>query len=184
VVADAITQSLKVIALGQRSPTNGRALHIDPVQAKSTAERLYDSLAEAKQLTAQVAMHLDSDLRRRLFAQLDDLLNLDDWHDDDTPLTGSSFSTFLRMILFVNPDRRPGLGLSNHGNLVAAWTVGGDRLTIECLPKDTVRWSLSCEIDGDRERAAGETQVVRLPDVLNSFKPQRWFARGSHSAAI
>ena len=39
------------------------------------------------------------------------------------------------MIIFHNPSRRPGFGVSNRGYLIAAWTSGSDRLTIEFLPK-------------------------------------------------
>ncbi len=143
---------------------------------KPLPERLYDALARIKLLTAQVAMHLDTEWRRHVFERLDDLLDAEDWHEDDDPIKASSFETFLRMIIFHNPSRRPGFGVSNRGYLIAAWTSGSDRLTIECLPNDTVRWVLSCEVDGEAERAAGETSVRRLMEVLAPYSPPRWFA--------
>ena len=143
---------------------------------KSLPERLYDALARVKLLTAQVAMHLDSEWRNRVFAQLDDLLDAEDWHEDDDPIKASSFETFIRMIVFHGPSRRPGFGLSNRGHLIAAWTTGSDRLTIEFLPRDIVRWVLSCEVDSETERAAGETPVRRLMEVLAPYSPLRWFA--------
>ena len=100
---------------------------------KPLPERLFDVLASVKLLTAQVAMHLDAEWRNRIFEQLDDLLDAKDWHEDDDPLKASSFETFLRMIIFHNLTRRPGVGQSNRGNLIAAWTTGSDRLTIEFL---------------------------------------------------
>ena len=142
---------------------------------KSCAEQLYDALAEAKVMTAQIAMHLDSDWQAELFAELDDLLKLEDWHEDDKPFGGSSFATFLRVILIEKPKCRPGLGVSDLGNLIAAWTNGTARLTLECYPGDMIRWVLSCKIDDEVERAAGETQVRRLPTVLQPFFPDRWF---------
>ena len=153
---------------------------IDPRVLKrrpaSTAERLHAALASAKVMTSDVAMHLDREWRDRLFAQLDDLLNVEDWHEDDEPLLDESFRTFLRLILYQKPKRRPGLGLSHRGHLIAAWTAGADRLTLECAPGDTVRWVLCCEINGERERAAGETHVARLPEILQPYRPDRWFA--------
>lgn len=153
---------------------------IDPQAPKlrpaATAERLDAALASAKVMTSNVVMHLDREWRDRLFAQLDDLLNVEDWHEDDEPLLDESFRTFLRLILYQKPKRRPGLGLSHRGHLIAAWTTGPDRLTLECAPDDTIRWVLSCEINGERERAAGETHVARLPEILRPYGPDRWFA--------
>ena len=149
----------------------------------STAERLHDALTMAKVKTSEVVMHLDGEWRDRLFAQLDDLLDIEDWHEDDEPLLDESFGTFLRLILHQKPKRRPGLGLSHRGHLIAAWTAGADRLTLECAPKDTVRWVLSCEVDGERERAAGETHVARLPEILRPYRPERWFADAADEAA-
>jgi hypothetical protein len=153
---------------------------IDPrvvqVQPASMAERLDTALASAKVMTSNVVMHLDREWRDRLFAQLDDLLDIEDWHEDDEPLLDASFRTFLRLILYQKPKQRPGLGLSHRGHLIAAWTRGADRLTLECAPDDTVRWVLSCEVNGERERAAGETHVARLPEILQPYSPDRWFA--------
>jgi hypothetical protein len=142
----------------------------------STAERLHAALASAKVMTSEVVMHLDREWRDRLFDQLDDLLDVEDWHEDDEPLLDESFRTFLRLILYQKPGRRPGLGLSHRGHLIAAWTAGADRLTLECGADDTIRWVLSCEIHGARERAAGETHVARLPEILRPYGPDRWFA--------
>ena len=143
---------------------------------KPLPEKLYDALARVKLLTAQVAMHLDTEWRSRIFEQLDDLLDAEDWHEDDDPIKAPSFETFLRMIIFHNPSHRPGFGVSNRGYLIAAWTSGSDRLTTECLPNDKVRWVLSCEVDDETERAAGETPVRRLMEVLAPYSPPRWFA--------
>ena len=143
---------------------------------KPLPEKLYDALARVKLLTAQVAMHLDAEWRSRIFEQLDDLLDAEDWHEDDDPIKASSFQTFLRMIIFHNPSRRPGFGVSNRGYLIAAWTSGSDRLKIECRPNDTVRWVLSCEVDGEIERASADTPVRRLMEVLAPYSPPRWFA--------
>lgn len=146
-------------------------------------EQLHDALARAKMLTSQVAMHLDDDWRNRLFEQLDDLLDLEDWHAGDEPIEAESFQTFLRMIIYHRSVRRPGLGLSDRGFLIAAWTKDGDRLTMEFFPDDRIRWVLSCETDGQLERASGETSVRRLMEVLAPYKPLRWLANATHQTA-
>ncbi len=177
--AKIISDSLKAI---QERQTLGRPIDkLAETEAPWDAdtplpEKLYDALARVKLLTAQVAMHLDTEWRSRIFEQLDDLLDAEDWHENDDPINASSFETFLRMIILHNLSRRPGFGISNRGYLIAAWTSGSDRLTIEFLPKDTIRWVLSCEVDGETERAAGETPVRRLMEVLAPYRPRRWFA--------
>jgi hypothetical protein len=137
--------------------------------------RLFDALAAAKILASQVAMHLDQNWRNELFHQIDSLHDPAEWETDDQPLRGESFSTFLKAVLSIKPERRPGFGLSVEGNLIAAWTTGHDRLTIEFLPSDRVRWVLSRKAEGDTERFAGETGVGRLFSGLKNFNVEHWF---------
>jgi hypothetical protein len=176
---DAIVESFRHRSGGQQLS----APRSDQLEGKPVDEQLYESLAQAKVLTAQVAMHLERSWRSRLFKQLDDLLNPEDWHGGDIPIEAGSFATFLRMIIHVAPKRRPGLGISNEGNLIAAWTSGSDRLTLEFRPHDGVRWMVTCDVDGERERAAGDTSVARLPEVLASYRPDRWFENGDPTTA-
>jgi hypothetical protein len=103
------------------------------------------------------------------------LLAAEDWDVSDQPPSVESFSTFLRMLIFLKPLRRPGLGASSDRTVVASWTTGNDRLTMECLPDDGIRWHLSVLIDDNRERAAGLTPVQRLANVLAPYQPDRWF---------
>ena len=145
-----------------------------PDAPRSLEEQLYDALAAFKIQTAQVAMHLDREWRTSL-RQLDSLLAPEDWEADDPPPTLGSYSTFLRMLTMLRPKRRPGLGATDDGHLIATWTTGDDRLTLECLPKDIVRWHLSVTINGERERAAAETPLYRLTEVLRAYDPSRWF---------
>jgi hypothetical protein len=76
-----------------------------------------------------------------------------------------------------------GLGATHDGHLIATWTVGEDRLTIECLPKDIARWHLSVLIDGERERAAANTPLQRLSQVLQPYDPNRWFRHANNIPA-
>ncbi len=145
-------------------------------QPVSLEEQLYNSRAAFKVRTAAIAMHLPTDWRTRLFHQVDSLLNLDDWDKSDTPISEASFATLLRMVLLIQAKRRPGLGATSDGHVIATWTVGNDRLTIECRPDDEIRWIVVCETNSDRESAAGQTVLARLPDVLKPYAPERWFA--------
>jgi hypothetical protein len=129
-------------------------------------------------------MHLDREWRMRFFAQIDSLLSFDDWDKADLTISDGSFMTLLRMLLLIRAKRRPGLGASGDGHVIAMWTLGNDRLTIECLPADVVRWIVLREIDSDRESAAGQTTLPRLLEVLQPYVPQRWFSdEGSKTPA-
>jgi hypothetical protein len=139
-------------------------------------DTLYTALARCKVKTNQFAMHFGSDWQRRFFAQLDALMSKDDWVESDTPVTEASFTTLMRLLLTMRGKRRPGLGLGNGGRVIAAWTNGADRLTIECLPDDRVRWIVSQSVDGESDAAAGDTTLALLPERLAPFNPDKWFA--------
>lgn len=151
-------------------------------QPLSLKEQLYDARAACKVKTAAVAMHLPPDWRTRFFSQIDSLLDAESWDPEDNPATAASFTTLLRMVLFLR-GRRPGLGATASGNFIATWTEGRDELTIECKPDDKVRWVLVRDLDGQRESAAGETGLPRLLDVLRPYDPHRWFRNAPNQAA-
>ena len=149
----------------------------------SVEERLYDAVARAKVLTSAVAMHLDRTWRAKLFRQLDALHDIAEWEHGDVPLQEASFATFLRTIIALNPDRRPGLGLTSAGCLLGAWTTGQDRLTLEFLPNSRVRWLISCYDDEQIVRATGEISVGSLSGALEFYRPSRWFGHYARQSA-
>jgi len=140
-------------------------------------EKLFASLGSFKIFTAQIAMHLDTEWREKLFRQLDSLLDAQEWDQRDLPPTLASFATFLRLMLLIKPEERPGFGASSDGKFIAAWTVGDDRLTLECLPGDLVRFSIVVTNDGERERVAGVVSITRLTEVIAPYGPDRWLRR-------
>ena len=142
---------------------------------KTLEEKIFDATASVKILTAQVAMHLDAEWRSKLFKQLDALHDIEGWDDEDEPIQTASFSTFLKAIVEIKPNRRPALGLTHNGYLVAAWTVDKDRLTIEFLKADRVRWVLARSVDNETERFASQISVSRLTSSLAPYNPGRWF---------
>ena len=150
------------------------------VEGRPLEARVFDALADAKILTARVAMHLEREFREGLFRQLDSLHETAEWEEGDEPISQSSFQTFLKAILTIQAERRPGLGLSHTGNLIAAWTTARDRLTIEFLPNDRVRWVLARYRDSDEPaRFAGQTNVSELVDGLAPHHPEHWFSHAS-----
>lgn len=85
-------------------------------------------------------------------------------------------ATFLKAMLMVNLKKYPGLGLTNQGNLVAAWTENQKRLTLEFQSKDKVKWITSQELNlQETERAAGIANVKRLYKCIAPYGLQSWF---------
>lgn len=140
--------------------------------------RLFTSKAYCKFQASKFVSQLGMEWRRKFFAQLDSLMDPDDWDEDDPVVELESFDTFLRMMVLLKPDRLPGLAVSNNGHIVAAWFVGKDRLTVECFPYDKLRWVLTVSSDGGKESVAGtNTPLLRLIDSLNPYGPARWFKK-------
>jgi hypothetical protein len=163
----------------QLSPSKAMVASPD---AQALEQQLFHALAAVKRLTSQVAMHLDRELRQKLFQQLDSLHDVQEWEPGDAPVREASFATFLKAILSIKPARRPGLGLSNTGNLIAAWTTERDRLTIEFQPNNRVRWVLARYRDTDEPaRFAGQTHVSELVEGLAPHHPEHWFSHEENS---
>ena len=142
---------------------------------RTIEEQLFAATANVKILTSQVAMHLDREWREKLFQQLDALHDSDEWEAEDKPIQQASFATFLKAICQIKPRRRPGFGLTHGGHLIAAWTVDQNRLTIEFLSNDRVRWVVSRIYENERDKFAGETSVSRLENILRPYHPEVWF---------
>ena len=158
--------------------------HVIDSDQQTLEERLFTVRASCKITTNQFAMHFGPDWQRSFFAQLDLLLNKDDWDPLDIPVTDNSFLTLIRLLLTQRGKRRPGLGLANGGNIVAAWTAGTNRLTVICLPNDRVRWVISRAVDDEIETAGGDVNLINLIDRLSPYNPDQWFSdEGSKTSA-
>jgi hypothetical protein len=140
-----------------------------PPAPSSVVEQLYQASAEIKVAISRVAMHLADPWRRDVFAQIDRLLDMKNWHDEDVILKPASFQTYLRFFLDSQPTRQPSLGVSDSGNLLAGWVRNRNRLSIEFLPIDEVRWVLVKYLDDERESAAAQVPLVRLGEVLAPY---------------
>ncbi|WP_457660165.1 MULTISPECIES: hypothetical protein [Sinorhizobium] len=157
-----------------------RAYHpvVQPTETGSFKDKLYESRAAFKIYASKVSMHLGRDWLHRLFAQIDSLLDADEWDPEDPPPQLATAQTLIRMLLTLKVERKPGLGISPKGNLVAAWTLEKNRLTVECLSNDRVRWVLSRVRDDEVERAAGEGKIDRLREFIEPYDPEIWFTYG------
>ena len=138
-------------------------------------ERLFDARAHFKVTLSEVSMHLGRDWVFGLFKQIDNLLDFDEWDEDDPTPQQSSSLTLIRLLLILNSRKRPGIGISNRGTLIAAWTEGKNRLTIECKLNDQISWVLTRVFAEQTERAAGDCAIERVLDVLRPYSPEIWF---------
>lgn len=131
-----------------------------------------------KQILRDVAMYFDAAWRAELLAKLEQFHDAEDWeHGRELP-SERSFATFLRTIIYLHPTKRPGMGLSAQGHFLASWRRESDRIVIEFLPNDELKWVLSQTVDGERESVAGINQIHRLPDLIVGYEPDRFFNNG------
>ncbi|WP_158912693.1 hypothetical protein [Caulobacter sp. S45] len=137
----------------------------------SPKQRLFDRLVDLKVKTSSLAMHLETAWRTGLFNELDQLLDADEWDLSDTLPKVESFVTFLRTTIFLGKIRRPGLGATCDGHILAGWITGKDRLTIEYRPDDQLRWVLTA----DGSTKSGSCAASNLKTDLAAFQPNRWF---------
>jgi hypothetical protein len=150
-----------------------------PSSSKSPLdERLAERLLSFKRMISPVSRYLDQSWRTELLETLDRLFDLEDWDTNFAIPDPYSFATFLRLIIHLHPTKRPGLGMSARGHILASWSRGRDRIVIECLPNDELRWVLSQSIEGCRESAAGKNRIHRLIDLIEGYEPDRFFKDG------
>lgn len=143
---------------------------------ESVEELLFDARANVKIMASAVSMHIKPELRKKLFRQIDMLHDPDDWEPEDIPINKSSFKMFLSGFLQISPERGPGLGLTNAGNLMASWVSDKDRLIIEFLP-NKILWVITRFIDDEPEHFTGSTKINRLVKTLAPYNPEKWFSK-------
>lgn len=149
---------------------------VSGIRREATIEELlFDARAEVKVLTSEVSMYLPPDFRRRLFNQIDLIHEPEDWDSDDEPVNKRSFMSFLRWYLVASPSTPPGFGLSSSGNLIAAWMLRKNKIILEFLPSDRVKWIVTRDVDGEAERASGVTKIKRLSEVLMPYGADDFF---------
>jgi hypothetical protein len=160
----------------EASPQKGRSILRAVPKFASFEEKIFDSLVSLKVAVSQYAMHLPKEERFRLFARLDELINVEDWHEDDTLPTSSSFVSFLKWIIFSENFSWSSIGVSNDGNLLVAWTTPNVTMTANFFPQDRVSWS--AEVDSQ----SGIAHMVGI-GPLQHFAKQALFYLSGEAAA-
>jgi hypothetical protein len=105
-------------------------------------ERVFDTLVSLKVSISSFAMHLNRDERRRLFDELDDTVNVEDWHESDKLPTQESFQQFLKWMIYSRNVDWTSIGVSATGTVLVAWRKPTVLLTADFEGVNSVRWTV------------------------------------------
>lgn len=110
----------------------------------SFEEQIFNSLVSLKVSVSQYAMHLTTEERHRIFAELDSLINVDDWHEGDTLPNIIAFRDFLKWMIYSKYFKWISLGVSDEGGMTVAWKTKRVLLTAKfsgLAGQDGVKWT-------------------------------------------
>jgi hypothetical protein len=110
-------------------------------------ESIFNSLVSLKVAVSKYAMHLSSAERKRIFEQLDSVINVDDWHDGDDLPKPNSFEEFLKWMIYSKYFKWTSIGVSQEGNIMVAWRTRRVLLTANFAGADNVRWTAQIHSD-------------------------------------
>jgi hypothetical protein len=135
----------------QRSGTVVRTLQ----QRTNYDERLFDSLVSLKVAASQYAMHLSAEERHRIFERLDSVINVEDWHEEDTLPRRESFKNFLKWMIYSKFFGWSSIGVSNDGCILVAWSRQNLVLTANFSVQNKVTWTAAVETENGPAHAVG-----------------------------
>jgi len=144
-------------------------------ERQSLAAKLYAAKQSAKQYASVFGSRISQEWRKNLFWQLDELLSEEEWDEDNAILDLESWKSFLTGMFVIRPAKRPGIGITENGNVVASWGNVSEHLDMEFRPGNEARWVLSAIVDAQFERSAESGSVLRLLERLAPYSPERWF---------
>jgi len=130
--------------------------------ANGLAEKLFNSLVELKVSVAQYAMHLSPKTRHKIFDDLDAILNVEDWHEDDLLPRAQSFRDFLKWTIYSKRFNWLSVGFSENGELLAAWKSDKGLMTARYPGNGRVWWTATMTIDGEKNHVAGDCTLEYL----------------------
>jgi hypothetical protein len=130
----------------------------------SYGETLFDRLVALKVAASQYAMHLVSQERHRIFARLDAVINIDDWHEEDALPELESFKNFLKWIIYSKSFDWSSIGVSNEGNILVAWSRQRLALTANFAVKNKVTWTAVVQTDSGPAHAVGSCSLQHFAD--------------------
>jgi hypothetical protein len=153
-------------------PKQTEVLYQSIPQSTGFEESIYNSLVSLKVAVSQFAMHLSSDERRRVFQELDSVINVDDWHEGDQLPKVTAFQDFLKWMIYSKYFKWISIGVSGDGGLLVAWKTKRVLLTAKFSGmggQDAVRWTAKIQSD------AGEVGHTAGKCPLRLFSEQAMF---------
>lgn len=144
-----------------------------PVAVAGAAQTVEKCLAlkrsSLKSLFRGYAMYFDAGFCAQMLKQIDVLLDYDEWMDGDKLPSENSFRALLRGIVHLKPQKRPALGLTSGGNMLAMWSNETSKVSLEFIPGDLITWTATRRVSGPADQMASRTATVRLPAALEGF---------------
>lgn len=141
----------------------GAAMSNPPVTITETAPdpkprdvELFDARVHLKVATSQYAMHLSSDERARLFAEVDYLLETEAWDEENALPRQQSFLGFLRWTILSKNSSWTSLGLDGDGSILLAWKKGQNVLTANFVDANEAKWAAQLTIGSNKEVSVGQ----------------------------
>jgi hypothetical protein len=170
-ISDQQTNSLVEI-----SSQKGQTLLRSVPQQASFEEKIFDSLVALKVAVSRYAMHLPAEERVRLFVRLDQLINVEDWHGEDTLPLLSSFVDFLKWIIFSENFGWSSIGVSDEGNILVAWTSPNLTLTANFFSENKATWTATVE------SKSGAAHIVGTGSLQHFAKQALFYLSGGAAA--
>lgn len=160
----AVVPSHSINAAPRLSPLKGST--ISPIEArfrpteKPFAQRVEATLVELKAAAAQYAMHLSADQRETIFDQLENIINVEDWYEDDQFPKLSAFKDLLAWSIYAALPQWHSFGVDDDGDVLVAWHSDEVTLTANFDGNRLVRWTSRYRDDGDSvAHAAGDCSL-------------------------
>jgi len=136
-----------------------KAIERKVFEADSLKNRIFNSAVELKVAVSQYAMHLSNEVRHKLFDDLDAVINVDDWYEEDELPRYVSFRDFLKWTIYSKRFDWLSLGVSDDGSVLLAWRKGDAVLTANFGGRGRVSWTAKTPSESGEAYAAGESPL-------------------------
>tara|TARA_R110002095_G_scaffold183373_3_gene160565 strand:+ start:1311 stop:1892 length:582 start_codon:yes stop_codon:yes gene_type:complete len=129
--------------------------------------QLFENRSNLKQMISKIAMHMKDDVRKDFFKQLDNLLDIEEFTDDDSLINPRSFHSFLNFFAVTSGLKRIALTVAPSGNTVASWLLDNESLHIEFLSNSLATAVASLINEGEKETIVRQGSVLSMGRFLD-----------------
>ncbi len=137
-------------------------------------QNLFDNRSNLKQLISKISMHMKDATRRDFFKQIDELLDIEEFTEDDSLINQESFRAFLNFFSTTHNLKRTALTVTPSGNTVTSWIVPNEKLHIEFLPSGYSRTIASLVKNEEKETRAHQGSLDSMKEFLYDNKIMCW----------